>query len=132
MSAATVNVPVIDLGGRALDWAVAKIEGLKPFTDGISWIVEKGGQYRQLPRYSADWAAGGPLIEGAGISLDYRPPGGSADWYAYTDDYALYASGPSALVAAMRCYVLGRTIGTNGRPLLVPAALVPTAPGGAA
>lgn len=93
-----------ELQGAALDWAVAKAEGFEPFTDGISWIVDDSGTYKQLPKYSADWAQGGPIIERERIELrDY----GGDQWAAY-DHLHPVQTGPTPLIAAMRSYVASK------------------------
>lgn len=96
-----------DLTGAALDWAVATCEGLPPFSDGVSWIVDREGTYAQLPKYSTDWAQGGPIIERYCINLFRLDPKTEEDnrfWLAHIDGiYCRY--GVSALQAAMRCFV---------------------------
>lgn len=64
-------------------------------------------------RPSADWAVGGPIIEREGIVvLNYSHEGGRASAFAIgTDAYIdvhgsdAEATGPTHLIAAMRCYV---------------------------
>jgi hypothetical protein len=101
-----------ELSGAALDWAVAKAEGFVPFTDGISWIIDDAGRYKQIPKYSTDWAQGGPIIERYCINLFRLDPKTEEDnrfWVAHIDGvYCRY--GVSALVAAMRCYVASKLV----------------------
>ena len=86
------------LTGLTLDWAVAKCEGY----DWMPGDVRFTGAY--APRYSTDWARGGPIIEREWISLwqvgrDY--------WKA--DQGGLNSmSGSTPLIAAMRCYVASK------------------------
>ncbi len=85
---------VIDLEGAALDWAVAKCEGhdMEYFQ-----VVDA-----YLP--STDWAQGGPIIEREKISV--IPIDEGSEWYAeqwWAEEN--YSTGPTPLVAAMRCYV---------------------------
>jgi hypothetical protein len=102
----TVNIKTQDLIGLALDWAVAKCEGMEPFSDGISWIVDTGDVYEQLPDYSTDWSQGGPIIEREIIGLDYD---GAIGWEARDfDSQQILAIGPTPLIAAMRCYVASK------------------------
>lgn len=96
-----MKIKTSELTGAALDWAVAKCEGFEPFTDGISWIIDIEGVYRQLPKYSTDWALGGPLIEREKISLVVFWYG---RWVAEPEE-AFESVGPTPLIAAMRCYV---------------------------
>jgi hypothetical protein len=77
-----------DLTGAALDWAVCSIEGEQP------------SRYTQ---YSTDWAQGGPIIERGRIELEHD----GFQWWARIradEDF----SGPTPLIAAMRCYVASK------------------------
>jgi len=90
-----------------LDWLVAKIQGIDLFeTEG--WHYTDGGRKPYQP--STDWSQGGPIIERERIAVQSPNDKG---WYA--TDYMLktYESGPTPLIAAMRCYVtskLGETV----------------------
>jgi hypothetical protein len=87
-----------ELTGAALDWAVAKCEGLP--------VTEKHYDLRFIDEYpfSTDWAQGGPIIERKGIRIVKVAP---------TVWGAVYSSGDvgrehfatTPLIAAMRCYV---------------------------
>lgn len=116
-------VKVSDLSGPALDWAVAKCEGLiiKRFVSGHFYV--KGGNgvfcYAIGGSYSpsSDWSLAGPIIEREGIGLDFSPADMGDDpaceWAAYDRAHAERENGPTPLVAAMRCYVaskLGDTV----------------------
>jgi hypothetical protein len=88
-----------ELFGAALDWAVAKCEGLD------YWQPEIGPSQ---PDYSTDWSQGGPIIEREKISiaLDEEEP-----WCAFKEedtDIQSFYSGPTPLIAAMRCYVASK------------------------
>jgi len=93
---------VSELQGAALDWAVAKCEG---------WPMDIYHDEEQMPMIrddevpewepSTDWAQGGPIIERERIEL--RPFDGE-NWLA-TDNLTSTATGPTPLVAAIRCYV---------------------------
>ena len=74
-----------EIKGRALDYAVAYSNG-----HGIDGYHP-----------STDWAQGGPLIEAEGIDLSKA---GRLWWAVKTHKHI--ATDESALVAAMRCYVL--------------------------
>lgn len=125
-----MKIKTENLVGKQLNYAVAVSEGFKPFTDGISWIIDCNGAYKTLPRYSTDWAVAGPIIESQRITLDYYYNQGesrAALGYASYDNEGEYIegsdheqTGPTPLIAAMRCYVsskLGDEVETPGELL---------------
>lgn len=110
-----------ELNGSALDWAVAKCEVVEN-TWGKSHL--KPYEYYKGHSYSTDWAQGGPIIEREDISFRkyYNPKniahekyyakvcresGSMIHWSNRTD-----ATGPTPLIAAMRCYVASK-LGEN-------------------
>ena len=118
-----------DLKGTLLDWAVAQcIDGDYRKTRTTNGI----GMEFEATHYSTDWSIAGPIIQDNDISIvrlkgDYWNGSDIPEWgavigkqyleYAYgpyheTDDVSsvqIYQdqliSGPTALVAAMRCFV---------------------------
>jgi hypothetical protein len=70
-----------ELSGRALDWAVAKLEGYTLTSDGISHLVERNGKLtilgpcttgQNIPcgySPSTRWEQAGPIIERESISV---------------------------------------------------------------
>ena len=88
-----------ELSGAALDWAVAKCEGytLNPAVRHSAWIA-----------YSSDWAQGGPIIGQESIQL--TPDEYTGTWAAFTtrEGEPYEYTGPTALIAAMRCFVASR------------------------
>ena len=106
-----------DLTGPALDWAVAKAEG--PVANAYGEILP------QQPRYSSDPAEGQPIIEREKISTwDASGVGHEYAWGAYktiNHNHEHHTCGPTALIAAMRCYVQSRL----GPTVDVPQELVP-------
>jgi Protein of unknown function (DUF2591) len=90
-----------ELTGAALDWAVAKCEGVD-----IKMTEENWDWYS-----TSSWEHGGPIIEEHGIHLEWSES--HEQWLAYSWDRfsnANYhrAPGDTALVAAMRCYVASK------------------------
>lgn len=105
-----MKVKTSELTSAALDWAVAKCEGVR---------LEHG--LTDDERYSTEWAQGGPIVEREGIGINSK-----------TNDHSLWAAGlayprrvmrwskaelvygyclqrgPTPLIAAMRCYVESR------------------------
>ena len=87
-----------ELTGAALDWAVAKAEGYT----GVALESRTGEWYTP----STDWAQGGPIIEREAMSVGSHLDG--EEWIA-RDYWAIYEqSGPTPLIAAMRCYVASK------------------------
>jgi len=97
-----------DLTGPALDWAVAKCEGFEM----RAWRT-----YKRLNRvdFSTQWDLAGPIIERECIDLESfgaasEHPKNPDGWDAviYLRDEHVSATGPTPLVAAMRCYVASK------------------------
>ena len=95
-----------ELTGAALDWAVAKCEGINYVKDDVRFR----GAYAR--KYSTDWAQGGPIIEREKIDVMWC----GDRWCAYTadaecttgDDRQLVTEGDTPLIAAMRGYVTSK------------------------
>lgn len=92
-----------ELQGAALDWAVSKCVG-------INW--EQGdldaGEYGPGFRPSTNWEDGGPIIEREVAQIE-RFSDALWEATAYTKNAQdIVQSGPTPLVAAMRCYVASR------------------------
>ena len=93
-----MRVNTRELQGQALDYAVA-------YSHGRSNLAIE--DYHP----STDWAQGGPIIEREGISIVEQ--GDAAEWvaslYNYPEgDWHLHTTGPTPLIAAMRCYVASK------------------------
>ena len=103
-----------DLKDLALDWAAAKCAGWLDHKTiisingaNISWYdprFDDGCQYSTLPSYSTDWAQGGPIIERERLCL-YDIGG---DEWGCDDNLTPRSTGPTPLIAAMRCYVASK------------------------
>jgi len=108
-----------ELTGVALDWAVAKCQ---PDDTLAVYFDEDTGEPlchddwpdNQEFKPSTDWAQGGTIIEREGISVDRIGGAWTADITDSVGGYIEHTeSGPTPLIAAMRCYVaskLGDTI----------------------
>lgn len=79
-----------ELTGAALDWAVAKCEG----------VSVRNGFDDNCPEYSINWSQGGPIIERENIQLEWYGHYWMAHIRAAEEWY-----GPTPLTAAMQCYV---------------------------
>lgn len=105
-----------ELTGAALDWAVAKAEYGEEYED-ISLL-----DFVLDPQYGMDafepstnWSQGGPIIEREQISVRYSGGQWIAEWWADNSGmtknpaqrftHNRYMSGPTPLIAAMRCFV---------------------------
>lgn len=100
-----MKINTSELQGPALDWAVAKCEGvINGDALDIGFVLEGG----YTP--SSNWAQGGPIIEREKISIEYMPGAGDAGldvWIATRIEGSSVSEeqGPTPLVAAMRCFV---------------------------
>ena len=126
-----MKIKTSELSAQALDWAVSYARGYSPEKDfhshGMTWngwwetaayINTKPNEYRRVPKYSTDWAQGGPIIEREKIDVftSYEGPyiegadAGSTGWASrrHTKGGPINPKrylGPTPLIAAMRCYV---------------------------
>lgn len=94
-----MKTKTMELTGVALDWAVARCEGVK------IRILERQIVWPEDYEPSTDWALGGPIIEREKIELFMR----DEQWFAYSsnstpEDF----HGDTPLIAAMRCYVASK------------------------
>ena len=106
-----MKIKTNELRGAALDWAVAKCEGRQEpevvNNFPVAWYTWPN------THYSTDWAQGGPIIEREGISIRYSEKDARGAWYAVLGPNRFLSpdhegSGPTPLIAAMRCYVASK------------------------
>ena len=91
------------LTGPALDWAVAKCEERHGRDNAERFLRDHRIGF--TTNYSGVWSQGGPIIEREKIRLDPRESEWKAqDWACGLKDYF----GPTALIAAMRCFVASK------------------------
>ena len=99
-----------ELTGAALDWAVARCEGIDYMKDDVRFR----GAYAR--KYSTDWAQGGPIIERERMGGWYCDAVIEADgtidrdkcYYAEDKDGDHVQTGPTPLITYMRCYVASK------------------------
>lgn len=98
-----------ELTGAALDWAVAKCEGVLAH-DGVHLSDEYCDNLsaKQDGGFSTDWAQGGPIIEREKIRLDTTWNCEDGYWSARMDTVGGWWLGDTPLIAAMRCYVASK------------------------
>jgi len=106
-----------ELTGAALDWAVAKCEGIDYGKDDVRFR----GAYAR--KYSTDWAQGGVIIERENIGLVCQQIGSTQGCaYRHTENgEVFYYYGSTPLIAAMRCYCCA----TLGDEINIPEELCP-------
>ena len=100
-----------ELIGPALDWAVAKCEGIagEITRGGFILFVKDPAENPDLFCPSTDWAQGGPIIEREGICLYSMDAVAPWDARIYEPDAEPWqAVGDTPLIAAMRCYVASK------------------------
>ena len=100
-----MKVKTSEAKDKVLDYLVAKCLGHTEFYDYGSYIripTKPSGSLRFCP--STDWAQGGPIVERERIRLESR-----GIWCAAHDTHEWTEStGPTPLIAAMRCYVASK------------------------
>jgi len=110
-----MKIKTSELIGSALDWAVAKCEGVYWNINGyFVWnaLGHRTKYSKECPAYSSDWAQGGPIIERENIVFgfdDIAPP--DKAHIARKPGFITIHNefyGPTKLIAAMRCYVASK------------------------
>ena len=110
-----MKIKTAELTGPALDWAVALAEGHKPpmlrvLRGNVVLPDIDDPMVCDYLDYSTDWAPGGPIIErmfeeGFQLSQGGLKAGNQRCWASRNGQFW---SGPTPLIAAMRCYVASR------------------------
>ena len=114
-----MKVKTQDLTEVQLDWAVAKCLNWEDYNeDGVPYIeLDSSHMSRRFGPYkpSTDWEQAGPIINREITRLFKNVAGGWTAQIHHEKDHPLVAqkvtigwtsaSGPTSLVAAMRCYV---------------------------
>jgi hypothetical protein len=88
----------------------------------LDWLVDEAllACNTNKPKYSTDWRFCGPIIEQECIELSVSADSLDGMWVAKSPGWYLPASGPTPLIAAMRCYVVSKL----GEEVEVPVELV--------
>lgn len=120
-----ITIKTAEATGAALDWLVAKAEGTHVETRitgrlntgcrfGLFFNQRWVGSYERWDEYcpSTDWSQGGPIIEREKISTMHRDWSEAQAWLAMygdvSDEENTGLTGPTPLIAVMRCYVASR------------------------
>ena len=107
MKTSELNVP-------ALDWAVAKAQGVRVGMFAGTLRSHACGCVNVFgPEYSpsTDWSLGGPIIERERITISQGRDLMASIWtdaYGENGGYKFKQTGPTPLIAAMRCLVTAR------------------------
>lgn len=101
-----MKVETSELTGAALDWAVAKCEGVKvtKYLESPNLFFGVGfDKYKP----STNWSQGGPIIEREKVGIGHAWTEG--EWLASAHDMdSPQFTGPTPLIAAMRCLVASK------------------------
>lgn len=99
-----IAVKVSEAQGIVLDWLVTRCQAAAV---GVELNLDRFLHHHDLGsfEYSTDWAQGGPIIDSEGISWHC---GNKSSWHAYAYGSADNFSGPTPIIAAMRCYVASK------------------------
>lgn len=110
-----MKIKVSETSKIQLDWLVAKCEGYveqgvygEPTRiDGDLHLYYLGTTLNAAFRPTTDWSQGGPILEREKIGVDYYNTGKPL-WIAGIAGMFQQATGPTPLVAAMRCLVASK------------------------
>ena len=105
-----MKIKTRELENTALDWAVAKCEGVA-LVDGCIFTKDPADE-QVLYSPSTNWVQGGPIIEREWICVNSWPNESDNDarWLAtnWETPKTCQCWGPTPLIAAMRCYVASK------------------------
>jgi len=102
------KIKVSEASGKVLDWLVAKCEGYRATIERDEIVyTHPSGEWHHNGNWSPStkWVQGGPIIDREGISWHC---GNKTSWHAYAYGDNDNITGPTSLIAAMRCYVTSK------------------------
>ncbi len=111
-----VEVKTQDLSGAALDWSVAKADGVEISLAGAHPHAVVDGRLVGNYAPSTKWSQGGPLIESGELTVEpsaWDWKGACVLWRAQAEGEDVYFEHVNLLVAAMRAFAhskLGDTV----------------------
>ena len=101
-----MKIKTSELTDAALDWAVQEIEYQRMVAEGEhvkQWALDDHRAGVSINPYSTDWLWGGPILDRERITI--RQWTDMPVIHAYMPhDGAPWGAGPTALIAAMRCF----------------------------
>jgi hypothetical protein len=96
-----MKIKTSELTGAALDWAVAKCQGMLE----EPWLWGDTDEVLRRYKFSTNWAQGGSIIEREKIEVFIE----DECWKAYSSNsLPQNFNGDTPLIAAMRCYVASK------------------------
>lgn len=106
-----MKIKTQDLTELQLDWAAAKANDtmVRIGSSGTVYAFKSGNPVMWNP--SDSWAQGGPIIERERIELKIPEAKEFGQWMALIADASgdyIHRSGPTPLIAAMRCFIQSR------------------------
>ena len=106
-----MKIKVSEAVGPTLDWLVAKCEGKNGVLHGSGIarcivIAAASGVYKGTFKPTENWSQGGPIIEREFIAARFWKSEGA--WAADVRGGVFEQYGPTALIAAMRCFVASK------------------------
>lgn len=112
-----MKIKVSEATPNQLDWMVAKcLQVAAPKNNPLYWkaVFSHWGDYRGSTRFSTEWAQGGPIVEREGLTVSEENQN-PVLWSSYLrqnlfkdDGSEHWQTGPTPLIAAMRCYVASK------------------------
>ena len=118
-----MKIKTSELGGAALDWAVAKCEGWEPGKYMMSSVIRKDAHGNvigiMVPNNmeyawfspSTNWAQGGPIIDQMiedGYIIQKGDFNTGVKVMRFKQGHLEYQFGPTPLISAMRCYAASK------------------------
>lgn len=107
-----MKIKTSELQSAALDWAVAKCEGVNDEAFCLYYEPTESTDYdtHGYPEfhYSTIWAQSGPIIEREKITIQYWSEEGWRACCKFLHDPIVCCSGSTILIATMRCYVASK------------------------
>ena len=108
-----MKIKTQDMTPIALNWAVAKAHGENPVIEnGVVYSLKTIAhrEYKLVWEPSINWGQGGPVIERERIEIFYIrvDNDNEPEWGAGKYGTLVEQSGPTPLIAAMRCYVASK------------------------
>ena len=108
-----MKIQVSEATNLQLDWLVATCLKLNVYIPAFAdkpWlqITDLFGKVMPCPKWSTDWAVGGPLIPSliqAGYTISSTDFDSGFKVFKVDLNDVYYSRGPTLLIAAMRCYV---------------------------